>query len=141
MSLTSEIENFIISNRFSGKRETFSFSRLDLRGYIGWAFFNNYLFVALRENGISGVGVAYPLPKPFDGTIESLLVFEDTLEREDDKQLVVMDWVASDRESRSSLVKKFKNRFRNWENQEKLGIHYGRVKNLSNEYINKLENI
>jgi hypothetical protein len=36
---------------------------------------------------------------------------------------------------------KFFERFPNWENQNKFGIHYGVVKQFNNKYINKMRGI
>lgn len=137
--LKSSILEFVFLNRGSGKRDTFMFEDKELNGYIDWAFLNDYLFCVSDENGISGVGVAYPLPKPFDGSVESLLIFEEPLEVEHDKELVIMDWVATGPVARRGLVKQFKRRFWNWERQKKWGIHYGKVKEFSNKWVNKME--
>jgi len=139
--LRSSIKTFILNHRQDGKRQTFMLDPEGLDGYINWAFINDYLFCVSDENGISGAGVAYPLPKPFDGNIESLLVFEEPLESEDNKDLVIMDWVATGPAARKGLVKQFKRRFGNWKNQRKFGIHYGKVKQLPNNYLNKIEKI
>lgn len=136
--LKTDIKNFILDHRKDGKRECFMWDKEGLDFYMNWAFYRNYLFYVLDENGASGVGVAYPIPKKFDGSIDSLLPYEEELVSENDKDLVIMDWVAVNSNGRKSLVNQFKRRFLNWENQDKYGIHYGKPKRLSNNYINKL---
>lgn len=109
-----------------------------LERYIDWSFSNDYLLCVSGENSISGVAVAYPLPKPFNGELASLLPSDEQIFDENLCDLVVMDWMADNSESRRALVNQFKKRFLNWQNQRKLGIHYGKPKELSNKYINLL---
>lgn len=136
--LYSDIKNFIIAHRKNGKRECFMWDDNGLEQYIKWSFVRNNLFYALSENSISGVGVAYALPKSFDGTIESILPYDTEIANEHQKDLVIMDWLAVNSDSRKALVQGFKKRFWNWENQKKYGMHYGKIKELSTTYINKL---
>lgn len=136
--LRSDIKDFILANRKNGKRECFMWDDNGLECYIDWAFVRNNLFYALSENSISGVGVAYALPKSFDGSIESLLPYDADITDEHQKDLVIMDWLAVNSGSRKALVEQFKKRFWNWENQKKYGLHYGKIKELSTTYINKL---
>lgn len=139
MALKFSVLQFIFENRLSGKRQTFMLNDDALSGYIDWAFSNDCLLLVSSENGITGVAVAYPLEKGFDGTVDSLLIFDEPPEIEHGKELVVMDWIATNPDARRDLVKQFKKRFWNWENQKKWGIHYGKVKELKNSYLNKLE--
>lgn len=134
----SQIKQFILNNRSSGKRECFMWENEGLDAYINWAFSRNNLFYVSDENGPIGVGVAYALPKPYNGSIDSLLPYDDEIENEHQKDLVIMDWIAANSNARKILVKQFKQRFWNWENQDKYGVHYGKTKKLNNNYINKL---
>lgn len=135
------IKDFIIANRSIGKRECFMWEDQGLDQYLNWSFAKDYLFIVLNKNGISGVGVAYPLPKECDFTLNTILPSEEVIDDEKSKNLFIADWIAKDKETRRRLVSMFKYRFSNWENQRKFGMHYGKIKELNNNYINKLNNI
>lgn len=136
----SELSCFITMNRYKGRREAFGFDGIELRTYLLWAFSFDYLFVVSGENGIIGVGVAYPLYKPYKNNQEDLFSFSKTVNKseESNHELCIMDWIAINKEARKLLVNKFKVRFPNWESQKKWGIQFGEVKELPNKYINLL---
>ena len=137
--LRSEIIDFIEERRFSGKRRCFAWTDEGLQSYIDWAFAKNYMIHVSSENETLGVAIAYPLPKAYNGGIESLLPHDEEIDNEDGAELVVMDWIAANPNARRQLVCKFTKRFPNWENQKKHGIQYGKHKELTNNYINKLK--
>lgn len=139
--LRGSIKNYILSRRSSGKRGCFMWDELGLGAYLNWAFAGDYMLVASGEKGISGVAVAYPLATPCDMTVNSLLPRDTEATDESASDLCVLDWIADSRSARIELVSQFKQRFPNWMRQRKFGIHYGRVKSLSNNYINKLSSI
>lgn len=141
--LVSEIINFIKANRNNGRRKTFMLDDEGLELYILWAFVRNNIILAYSGNAISGIVVAYVLPKPCDWLIKNLLPYEEEIHpsAESDKDICVMDWIALDSESRKQLMTKFFARFPNWENQNKWGIHFGQVKLFNNKYMNTLKGI
>jgi hypothetical protein len=138
--LLSELTSFIDANRYKGRREAFGIK--DTKNYLRWAFLHNYLFVTFDDAGISGVGVAYPLPDPYDGKEESLYAFKSVpSEDEEQKDICIMDLCAVNTKGRISLVSKFKRRFTNWENQRKWAIRLDNVSELSNKYINLIHEL
>ena len=141
--LLTDLIHFIKTNSVKSKRACFQLDDEGLDMYVKWAFNRNYLFLVSDENGISGLGIAYPLPKSYNGLIRSILPYDEELSLESEKtnDLCIMDWLALTSESRKKLMNKFFERFPNWENQTKLGIHYGKVKQLNNKYMNKLKGI
>ena len=142
MPLTDLIQ-FIKTNSVKSKRACFQLDDEGLDMYVKWAFNRDYLILVSDENGISGVCIGYPLPKPWDGFIRNVLPYDQELPKEAEKtnDLFVLDWIATSSESRKKVVTKFCQRFPNWENQKKWGIHYGVVRELSNKFMNKLKGI
>lgn len=141
--LLSELKDFIIANRHKGgSKEAFAFDGEDLAVYLTWAFSFDYLFVVSSENGISGVGVAYPLITPYKGDEETLFSFRNVVPRanENHKELCIMDIATNSPEARRSLVSKFKKRFPNWEQQKKWSLQSGEVREITNKHLNFLNN-
>jgi len=105
--------------------------------YLSWAFSKDYLFVESDENGISGMMIAYPLPKAYDGTNESLLPSDIEFNKNSEKwsELCIMDAIFTTVESRKRIVGKFMQRYPNWESQTKWAVRKGKVKQLTNKYI------
>lgn len=138
----SELSDFIIANRSKGRREAFGFDGSALTVYLTWAMSFDYLFVVSSENGISGAGVAYPLPTPYKGAEDELFSFRHIVPRteEHEKELCIMDWAADSKEGRKSLIRKFQKRYPNWENQKKWALQFGEAKEITNRYINFLNN-
>jgi len=64
----------------------------------------NFLLYAINDVGISGVAMAYPLPRRFDNSLVSLLPSNEKVESEEKADLCVMDWAADDAPSRRALV-------------------------------------
>ena len=141
--LLTDLIQFIKTNSVKSKRACFQLNDEGLVMYVKWAFNRNYLFLVSDENGISGLGIAYPFLKYYNGFINSIIPYDEELSLESEKtnDLCIMDWLALTSESRKKLIDKFFERFPNWENQNKLGIHYGKVKQLNNKYMNKLKGI
>lgn len=139
----SELVSFIKENRLNGKRPCFQLIDTTLQEYLKWAFFRDCLLVVSDENGISGVAVAYALPKHFDGDIATLVPYDDEMSKDDENrnELCVMDWIAVNSKSRKALINQFAMRFPNWQNQHKWGLHYGTPKLLTNKYMNLLKGI
>ncbi|CAB4186636.1 hypothetical protein UFOVP1151_29 [uncultured Caudovirales phage] len=141
--LFSDLISFIKENRFKGRRQSFQLDDEGLEQYIRWAFCRNYLMLVSSEKGISGVAIAYALPKPYDGRIETLIPYDNELKEDTENkyEICVMDWIAQDSESRKNLINQFTIRFPNWENQQKWGIQFGLAKQLTNKYMNLLKGI
>ncbi|CAB5178491.1 hypothetical protein UFOVP157_5 [uncultured Caudovirales phage] len=141
--LLTDLIQFIKTNRSNGKRACFQLDDEGLDMYVKWAFNRNYLFLVSDENGISGIGIAYPLPRKWDGHIKNLIPYDEELqlELENINDLCILDWLAKTSKARHDLVSNFFKRFPNWENQDKWGIHYGKVKHFNNKYMNKLKGI
>lgn len=136
----SELKSFIIQHRNKGRREAFGFDGNALTVYLSWALSFDYLFVVSGENGIRGAGIAYPLASPYNGDEETLFSFKDIVPKDEEssKELCIMDWAADSAEARVSLVRKFQQRFPNWENQKKWGLQFGEPKQITNRHINLL---
>ena len=141
--LLTELKSFIKAHRKKGRREAFGLSIDQDDTYLRWAFCFDYLFVVKNSGKMTGCGVAYPLPKPYGGNVSSLYSFGSPVPRdqEDSKELCIMDWIATDKDSRRDLVNQFKTRFPKWESQKKWGIQFDEVKQLSNKYINYIHSI
>ena len=138
-----DLISFVKENRFKGRRQSFQLDDEGLKQYIRWAFCGNHLMLVSSEKGISGVGVAYSLPNPNNGYIANLLPSDEEIPKETEQkhEICVMDWIAQDSESRKNLINQFTTRFPNWKNQTKWGIQFGRVKELTNKYMNLLKGI
>jgi len=136
----SDLISYIKANRNKGRGEAFGWTDDELIAYIHWADTFNYLFVESDENGFTGVAVMYPVAKKDEQKHEDLLTFKDiipaTAEKSND--LCVMDFIATTLEAKKSLVTQLKDRYPNWESQEKLALRFGIIKKLSNKYINLL---
>lgn len=141
--IQKQVIDFIKTHGDKGRRGAFGFEGDTLKMYLTWAFTFNYLFVVFDNNEIVGVGVAYPLQRPFNGDKLTLFIFNDIVkpEEESERELCVMDWLATTAEARRTLVQNFKKRFPNWENQKKWGIQLDEAKEIKNKYINLLNNI
>lgn len=139
MTLGDLIE-YIKANRNKGRGEAFGWTDDELITYLHWADTFQYLFVASDENGFTGVAVMYPIANPIEGEEPELMTFKANipLSEENKAALCVMDFVASSPEAKKSLVTQLKDRYPNWEKQEKLALRFGVAKKLSNKYINLL---
>lgn len=133
---------FIIANRDTCKRDCFGFSDEELRTYLRWSAYFGYLFEVWDGLKLIGLGVAYPV-KNNTPTEEDLCKFSDVVDfkREGLHTLCIMDWMATTAEARKRLVAEFKLRFPNWENQKKIGMQKGKLRELPNKYINLLNTI
>jgi hypothetical protein len=138
-----QVISFIKENRYKGRRQSFQLDDAGLEQYIRWAFCGNHIALVSSEKGISGVGIAYILPSPYDGYIAKLLPHDEEISIEGKKvnDLCIMDWIATDSESRKNLINQFTEQFPNWEAQNKWGIQFGTVKLLTNKYMNTLKGI
>jgi hypothetical protein len=141
--LLTDIIQFIKINSVKSKRSCFQLDDEGLSMYIKWAFNRNYLFLVSDENGISGLGIAYPLLKSYNGLISSIIPYNEELplDKENINDLCILDWLAKTSKARQELMNKFFERFPNWKNQNKIGVHYGKVKQFNNKYINKMKGI
>lgn len=138
--LLTELTSFIDANRYKGRREAFGIQ--DTKNYLRWAFLHDYLFVSYDDSRVAGVGVAYPIGKPYDGDESALNpVFSVQPKDEPGQDLCIMDWCALNAKGRIGLVWKFKRRFPNWENQRKWAVQFDNVVEISNKYINLTEQI
>lgn len=135
-----DLISYIKTNRNKGRGEAFGWTDDELITYLHWADTFQYLFVASDENGFTGVAVMYPIANPVEGEEPELMTFKANipLSEESKAALCVMDFVASSPEAKKSLVTQLKERYPNWEKQEKLAFRFGVVKKLSNKYINFL---
>lgn len=133
---------FILANRDTCKRDCFGFSDEELRGYLRWSAYFGYLFEVWEGLRLTGLGVAYPI-KNNTPTEEDLCKFSDIVDfrQEDLHTLCIMDWMATTDQARKRLVTEFKMRFPNWQNQKKIGMQKGKLKELPNKYINLLNTI
>jgi len=133
---------FILANRDTCKRDCFGFSDEELRGYLRWSAYFGYLFEVWEGLKLTGLGVAYPI-KNNTPTEQDLLKFSDIVDfkQEGLHTLCITDWMATTDQARKRLVTEFKMRFPNWENQKKIGMQNGRLRELPNKYINLLNTI
>lgn len=141
--LLTDLIQFIKTNRNNSNRASFQLNDEGLDMCIKWAFNRDYLLLVSDENGISGFAIVYPLPKPCDWYIKSLIPYDDELAKDAElnNELCVLDWIALNSKARKELINKFMTKFPNWENQNKWGIQRGTIKNLTNKYMNKLKGI
>lgn len=138
--LLTELTSFVDANRYKGRREAFGIQ--DTKNYLRWAFLHDYLFVSYDDSRVAGVGVAYPIGKPYDGDESALNpVFSVQPKDEPGQDLCIMDWCALNAKGRIGLVWKFKRRFPNWENQRKWAVQFDKVVEISNKYINLTESL
>ena len=138
--LLTELTSFIDANRNRGRREAFGIK--DTKNYLRWAFLHDYLFVSYDDDRIAGVGVAYPISKPYAGNEEALNpAYSISLDSESDKDICIMDLCAINAKSRISLVWRFKQRYPNWEKQRKWAVRLDNVVEISNKYINLTEEL
>lgn len=137
---------FIFTNRDASGRNCFGadgvFSDEELNMYLRWSAYFGYLFEVWEGLKLTGIGVAYPL-KNNSPTEETLCNFKNIVdfEQESVHTLCIMDWIATTAYARKRLVTEFKMRFPNWENQRKIGMQKGKIKDLPNKYINLLNTI
>lgn len=133
---------FILARRNAGKRMCFGFDDVELRTYLRWASYFGYLLEAWNGKELTGIAVVYPI-KNNTPTEDDLCKFSEIVDfkLEDKYPLCIMDLTASTPEARKTLVIDFKRRFPNWENQRKLCTTKGKFCELSNKYINLLQNI
>jgi hypothetical protein len=136
----ADLTNFIKANRDKGRGEAFAWDDDELQVYIHWADTFQYLFVELDENGFAGVAVMYPVAKRQEQTADNLMTFKDIIPVSGEKfnDLCVMDFIATTPEAKKSLVIQLKERYPNWQNQDKWALRFGNIKKLSNNYINLL---
>jgi len=135
-----DLIDYIKTNRNKGRGEAFGWSDDELITYLHWADTFQYLFVVSDENGFAGCSIMYPVAVPAEGEQAELMTFKANipLSEEGTAALCIMDFVASTPEAKKSLVTQLKERYPNWEKQEKLALRFGVVKKLSNKYINLL---
>ena len=136
--ILTELISFIESNRFKGRGECFGFGDT-LEAYLVWSFKFNYLFVASDENGIIGIGVAYPIENKFCGDKEQMFSFRNPVksEEESDKDICIMDFISTNENSGKQLFNKFKTRYPNWENQNIYACRFDAIKKITTKYIQK----
>ena len=134
-----ELKSFILSNRNVGKRNTFQLNEEGIDAYIQWAFQRDFLFVVYQNDKISGAGISYVIPNKCKGNILDILPYDQDIENETTKDICIMDWIALNPEARNQLMDKFCLRFPNWENQDKWGIHNGKIKLFPNRYVKNLK--
>ena len=140
--LFTAIIDFIYANRKNGRRGCFMWTDEGLDAYIKWAFSRNGILITLSDNKISGLAIVYALPNGYSGKISSLLPSDSKYEFDENKSdLCVMDWIALNPDARKGLITQFQQRFPNWEAQNKYGIHFRKVKLLSNKYMNILKGL
>ena len=138
--LLTELTSFIDANRNRGRREAFGIK--DTKNYLRWAFMHDYLFVSYDEDRITGVGVAYPIKKPYTGNEEELNPSVGVNSQDESNQdICIMDLCAVNSKSRISLVWRFKQRYPNWEKQRKWAVRLDNVVEISNKYINLTEEL
>ena len=131
--------DFIEENRFKGRGESFGWDADSLKLYLHWAARFNYLFVSIEDNKFTGVAIMYPLSNDFNGDSDKLYDFSDRQESQLD-DLCIMDFVSTTEKSKKDLVSKLKNRYPNWEAQNKWALRFGNPRKITNKYINLLNN-
>jgi hypothetical protein len=136
----NQVIDFINANRTT---KSFGFEGNHLKMYLTWAFSFDYLFIVFENNEIVGVGVAYPLKRPYNGDKFTLFVFNEIVppSEEHKHELCIMDLVAVTDSARKTLVKNFQQRYPNWQNQKKWGLRDEETREISNQYINLLNKI
>lgn len=143
MILQHQVIDFINANKTKGRREAFGFNGDNLKMYLTWAFSFDYLFLVFNNNEIVGVGVAYPLKRPFNGDKFTLFVFNEIVPKEEEHkhELCIMDLVTTTEEARTAIIQNFKERYPNWENQKKWMIRSDDAKEFKNKHLNLLNKI
>lgn len=139
--LINHLADFIKSDAWKSARQPFMSDDEDLLNYLRWSFSDGYLFYSLGENGFCGLGVAYPIESPYDGTLESILPKQVKELDESRCELVVMDMFAAGPKHRKNLIEQFCKRYPNWKRQKKWKYRRDDVIPLSNKYIEKLYKI
>jgi hypothetical protein len=139
---TDSITGFIKSKKeFCKNSSVFGFHGRELEIYVKWADFFEYLFVDSDEFGISGVGIAYPVEKKYDGTDDWFFSFlPPNKENEENCDICIMDFLSVNKESTNRIIDKFKKRYPNWDNQEKYALRNGVHRKITKKYIELLYN-
>lgn len=138
--LLTELTSFVDANRYKGRREAFGIK--GTKNYLRWAFLHDYLIVSYDDEKVAGIAVVYPIATPYVGDEDALNpVHKVPLEDEPNHELCIMDLCALNAKGRTSVTRKFKQRFPYWENQKKWAIRSDKVVEISNKYINLTEQI
>jgi hypothetical protein len=135
-----DLISYIKANRNKGRGEAFGWTDDELITYLHWADSFQYLFVVSDENGFAGCSIMYPVAVPAEGEQAELMTFKANIPQSEEgtADLCIMDFVASSPEAKKSLVTQLKDRYPNWEKQEKWALRFGNIKKISNNYINLL---
>jgi len=133
----TDLIHFLKTTHLEAKKQEFPWSDESLAQYLTWAFSRDYLFIDSDENGLTGVLTVYLLPKPYNGTTDSVLPSDVEILKDEEgtKDICFMDGVFKNAKARKTIINKFMKRFPNWENQKKLAVRKGSVKELDNRYI------
>lgn len=137
--LLSELTSFIDANRYKGRGEAFGWTDDELITYLHWADTFQYLFVESDENGFTGVAIMYPLSTSFNGNPDELYNFSNPQETEQN-DLCIMDFISINNKAKKDLVNQLKERYPNWEAQNKWALRFGVPRKITNKYINLLNN-
>lgn len=134
-----DLISFIEQNRCKGRGASFGFEGNQLQVYIQWADKFNFLFVSFEDNKFTGVAVMYPLSTSFNGNPDELFDFSNP-EETDKNDLCIMDFISINDKAKKDLVNQLKERYPNWEAQNKWALRFGVPRKITNKYINLLNN-
>lgn len=135
--LLTEITEFIKKTQEEKGKQVFPWSNDGLSQYLAWAFSKDYLFLESNENGLTGILIVYPVDKVKDMKISKLLPTDKEFnsEQESKADLVIMDGIFKNKQSRKQITNKFMKRFSNWKSQNKMAIRNQKPVLLNNRYI------
>jgi hypothetical protein len=141
MKRTNDIYEFINQSGDFGDRRVFGFEGEYLEDYLMWSKFFDYLFVDSDENGITGLGIAFPIKNKFNKEEDWFFTFNAVPEKKEEENcdLCIMDLVAINKTSRNNIIESFKKRYPKWETQKKYALIRGEPKEVTNKHINLLQ--
>lgn len=125
------IEEFIKDNSFKGRQKSFNFDKEGLQQYINWAFCNDFMLICESGGKIASTLITYPIgvkPK----SIKDILPHDNPVKS---NHIVVMDFIANDKQSRQEISKEFMKKYPNWQTLNKWAIRNGKLTELSNKHI------
>jgi hypothetical protein len=134
----SKLKAFVQTHRSKGRGEAFGFDDITTETYLKWAFSMDYLILATRDNEITAMAIVYPVKDA--SSEESLFTFDYKIPKDKEHlyALCIMDMISLDSESTKNLVNDFKLRYPHWGYCKKWALRFGKLKEITNQYINLL---
>ena len=123
--MLQKILAYILKNRSVGKRTCFDIKHL--REWMEWALSKNYVFVAKKDDKITGVVTIYPIGK-WSQVPNMQQVIDNASKMYTDTDYFIMDALTDNQESRKEIVGKILERFKDIESNPDTQI-FASVKN------------